>query len=150
MMQNEKLEDYLKQHGVAWAVIPASRHAALENDWHSSYGKVWDLGLRYKHGVRAQAEYAQQTTKAFVIIPFLGDSAGPHSIGKRTRTAAYECLASSDLPDLSEFANMDFFISPPDLSWTMLHTHEDQGFGGPYFVQRKLLVPPARKRDVDQ
>ena len=82
-----------------------------------------------------------------MIVPFLGNVAGPHSINKtEARKAAYECHGDGTLPELSTFAEMDFFIVPDDWSWTMMHTHEDFGFGGPYFVRKDWLGPTATKR----
>jgi len=129
-------------------VIPAARHTALATEWESIYGKVWKLGLRYKHQGKALDEYSRRSAEEFFIVPFLGDHAGPTSLGRsgRQRTAGYECHGSGELPDLSGFSNLDFFVAPPDFGWTMLHTHEDYEFGGPYFVERDLLVPPTRKR----
>lgn len=43
------------------------------------------------------------------------------------------------MPPLGLFHNIEFFISPLDLSWTMIHTHEDHGFGGPYFIRREWI-----------
>jgi len=65
----------------------------------------------------------------------------------RKRTAAYNCHSDGKLPDLSSFHNIEFFIAPTDLSWTLIHTHEDGGLGGPYFVRQDWLVPPTRKHD---
>jgi hypothetical protein len=50
---------------------------------------------------------------------------------------AYACAGDGALPSLSPFANLDFFIAPPDFAWTMLHTHEDYALGGPYFPRRE-------------
>jgi hypothetical protein len=147
MMSSEKLEQYLAGQGIAWTVIPFPRHAALENKWEAIYGDVWRLGLRHKHEARAEDEYARQSAPEFLIVPFLGDHAGPHDLGKRgPRTAAYECRGGTELPALSAFSVLDFFVSPPDLSWTMLLTHEDYALGGPYFIRQEWLVPPTRKR----
>ena len=47
--------------------------------------------------------------------------------------AAYEC--HGPLIDLGLFCNAEFFVAPPDFTWTMVHTHENHGFGGPYFIR---------------
>jgi hypothetical protein len=146
MVTDERLEHYLAQQGVVWEVIPPFRQSALEGEWNSVYGDVWKLGLRRTHGVRAENEYSQRSATLFLIVPFLGKQAGPHGLGKRgPRTAAYECRGTGELPNLSEFSHLDFFVASPDLSWTMLHTHEDYSLGGPYFMERSWLARPTRR-----
>lgn len=143
---DERLEQFLTQCGLAWSVIPLERHTSLNNEWEGVFGN-FHRWLRHKEGAKAQFEYGQQSAAGLKIIPFLGNVAGPHSINKRgPRKAAYECHGDGTLPDLSAFANTDFFIVPNDFTWTMIHTHEDHGFGGPYFVCWDWLGPAVRKR----
>jgi hypothetical protein len=147
MVPDERLEQYLAQQGVTWELISGPRHTALEREWNALYGSVWKLGLRHRHGLRAEVEYSRRSATAFLIVPFLGPHVGPHSIWKPgPRTVAYECHGPGSLPDLSPFSNLDFFIAPTDLSWTMLRTHEDHDLGGPYFIDKDWLVPPTRGR----
>lgn len=114
----------------------------LESAWKAIYGKVLSDGLRSKHGVRAEAEFATRHADEFVIVPFLG---------QRRPTAAYSCRGA--LLPLGEFCTIDFFVAPPDFEWTMIHTHEDYGFGGmggPYFIEREwIVVEPAAPRRTD-
>jgi hypothetical protein len=138
----EDLERFLTQRAAAWSIVPWERHRTLNNRWTSLYGdfRQW---VRYKQGGKAQFEYSKQVAEQLLIVPFLGDIAGPHSIGKSgPRKAAYECECDGPPPDLSAFANTDFFIAPDDLSWTMIHTHEDYSLGGPYFVRKEWVRPP--------
>jgi hypothetical protein len=122
------------------------RHVRLSNEWETLYGN-FSHWLRQKQGAKAQFEYSHESAERFMIVPFLGNVGGPHSINKPgPRTAAYECQGDGTLPDLSDFAQTDFFIVPDDLRWTMIHTHEDYAFGGPYFVRRDWLGSPTRRR----
>src|SRR5437763_9175492 len=132
MVSDEKLEQFLDEHGVAWEIASEACHLALANEWESIYGKVWRLGMRHTKGVRARHEYSQRSAETFFIVPFLSKRANPHHAVGPNATAAYKCQHAGELPDLSEFAGLEFFISPPDLSWTMVHTHEDDAIGGPY------------------
>lgn len=146
MLRDETLEKYLAEQGIAWETILADRHYALERQWHATYGRVWQDDLPHKHGIRAQDAYSRHSADVFLIVPILGNTAGPHGIGTPgPRTAAYECRGDGTLPDLSAFQNLDFFIAPPDLSWTMLHTHEDHVLGGPYFIELARLIPTTRR-----
>jgi hypothetical protein len=143
---DERLEQVLTQCGLGWSIIPWEQHCSLCNEWEALYGS-YPHWVRSKQGAKAQFEYSQQTAETFMIVPFLGDVAGPHSIRKRClRTAAYECRGDGSLPDLSAFAGTDFFIVPADRSWTMIHTHEDHALGGPYFVRKDWVGSPGRRR----
>jgi hypothetical protein len=144
--RHAELEVYLSHHGISWCVIEPVVHVQLENEWNAVFGAVFSNGHRYRQGAKAAAELASISVHQFRIVPFLGAWGGPHSIGKRQRTAAYDC--QGNLVSLAEFCDIDFFISPPDLEWTMIHTHEDHAIGGPYFVDRTWLVerPSAKRR----
>ena len=140
------LEQFLTHCGLAWTVIPWERHIILNSEWEALYSNVHHW-LRQRQGAKARFEYSQESAEAFIIVPFIGNVAGPHSINKaEARKAAYECHGDGTLPELSTFADMDFFIVPDDWSWTMMHTHEDFGFGGPYFVRKDWLAPRKTKR----
>src|SRR5689334_2295702 len=148
MIADERLEEFLSAQGVVWDIIPAERHIRFCHEWEDAYGSWFGELFRHKEGAKAEEEYSRQVAPIFCIVPFLGPKAGPHSIGGnwRPKTAAYQCRGDGTLPDLSAFAERDLFVAPPDLSWTMVHTHEDHALGGPYFVRREWLVPPIRKR----
>jgi hypothetical protein len=140
-MADESLDQFLTQCGFRWSVIPLERHASLNNEWEALYGNFRNC-LRHKQGVKAQFEYSQESTETFMIVPFLSNVRGPDFISKRgPRTAAFECHGNGVLPDLSAFAGTEFFIIPDDWSWTMIHTHEDHAFGGPYFIRKDWLQP---------
>ena len=145
---DESLQDLLTEHGISWEMIPWDRHTALEKEWESYYGNVWKLEMRHKHEDQARYEYAKESAADFLIVPFLGRFSGPHLIGRRQRhPAAYECHGTGTLPDLSSFDYLEFFVAPLDLAWTMVHTHEDYGYGGPYFIRKEwLIISPSRRQ----
>jgi hypothetical protein len=143
---DESLEQFLTQCGLVWSAIPWERHISLTSEWETLYGHFHHW-LRKKQGVKAQFEYSHQTAEGFMIVPFLGNVGGLYSINKPgPRKAAYECHGDGTLPDLLAFAQTDFFIVPDDLSWSMIHTHEDETWGGPYFIRKEWLGTPTRKR----
>jgi hypothetical protein len=143
---DEPLEQFLSHCGLVWSAIPLERHFSLSSEWESMYGNAshW---LRRKQGAKAQFEYSLQSAETFMIVPFLGNTGGIHSVNKpEPRTAAYECRGDGPLPDLSAFAGIDFFIVPSDFSWTMIHTHEDYALSGPYFICKDWLGLSTAKR----
>lgn len=142
----EPLELFLTGCGLTWSLVQWERHCALSNKWETLYGDE-ALWLRQKQGAKAQYEYSQQTANTIMIVPYLGNIGWPQSLGKSgPRKAAYECHGDGPLPDLSSFAGLDLFIVPDDWSWTMIHTHEDYEWGGPYFVRKDWLGTSGRRR----
>ncbi len=132
----EALLVHLTQCGITWEVLSLARYALLLDEWRALYGRVWMDGSRHRRGHRAQHEYEQQHTDAF-YIGFLEPGSGvPEVVDHRRRMTGYECRGPGGLPDLSAFCSLEFFVSPADLSWTMVHTHEDHAYGSPYFVRK--------------
>jgi len=136
-----ELEEYLTQNGIAWSVLDRQTHQSIHAEWMRIYGVAFTFPYRPKHGVHAESEVANQTDERFFVVPFLGDRGGPHGVAKHgPRNAAYNCTGS--LLPFGRFCAIDLFIAPPDLEWTMIHTHEDHLLGGPYFCRREWLVAP--------
>lgn len=151
MLRDERLEEFLSEDGIEWDIVSPRRHRKFCKEWEAIYGPAFDQGqrIRQKKGPRALAEYQIEFAPVFLIVPFLGDRAGGHSISARIqRSAAYECKSGGQLPDLTSFAKLDFFVTPPGMEWSLIHTHEDLGYGGPHFVRKEWLVPPTRGQTV--
>lgn len=130
---DEAVQEYLSQAGIAWDPLAEVARGAIEAAWRRMYGQAFRGRPRLKHGARAEHEYLCQACDHFFIIPFSAGVAGlPLHVRNRT-IAAYECRGP--LIALGEFSDAEFFIAPPDLMWTMIHTHEDHAFGGPYFMR---------------
>jgi hypothetical protein len=111
--------------------------AAAELAWREIYGEAFVGRPRARQGFKAEHAYKQETCLHFLVIPFTSKITGlpAHALG--TRQIAYECRGT--LVPLGSFHNVEFFVSPVDFSWTMVHTHEDHGYGGPYFIRRDWL-----------
>jgi hypothetical protein len=130
--------------GVAWQRIADAKHHLLARRWKRVYGRLVADRLRFRQGVRAEAEFAREAANRFFIVPFLNERGVPQAIGDRLVSCAYECAGK--LVPLGDFAGRDLFVAPPDFAWTMIHTHEDHALGGPYFSRAEWLVPPTRRR----
>jgi hypothetical protein len=86
-------------------------------------------------------EFLGQPETAWLMIPFPSDVPGLPTDVLPPRLSAFEC--EGPLVELAEFHDVEFFISPADLRWTFVRTHEDYGLGGPYFVRAEWIVPPT-------
>ncbi|MFT3924290.1 MAG: DUF4275 family protein [Myxococcales bacterium] len=83
-------------------------------DWHAfSYELVY-----CRRGAQAIAQYQARVAARFLVLPHLAEEPG------------YWC-ESEQLPMLH---GRDAYVSDPELTWTMVFTHED--LCGPYFTTR--------------
>lgn len=114
------LEERFEELGVTWCKLSHPQTGELVRRWAARYGDSWLVG--HRHGPRALAAYGELDCEDFLVgsIPGLG--------GGLSR--AYFCRADQ-LPDLDEFRGLDLFVTPSDLSWTMVFHHE----GGPSFLR---------------
>jgi hypothetical protein len=127
------LRDALTESGIEWKQLPDPDRLKAENAWRHTYGRAFRVRPRVRQGAKAELEYHCQTCDHYLIIPFSARVPGLPVTVVRQFIAAYEC--HGPLIPLGTFHSAEFFICPPDLSWSMIHTHEDHGFGGPYFIR---------------
>ena len=137
----EDLPQYLSNAGVKWDVLERAAKLQIELDWRGIYGPAFIRLPRHRVGHKAEHEFAREPCTHYLIVPFTSDvpRIPMHIQGRGKRTLdAYEC--EGPLVALGEFCQAEFFVAPLDLSWTMVHTHEDHALGGPYFIRREWLV----------
>jgi hypothetical protein len=127
------LQDYLSRAGVRWDRLLDRERVEAEVAWRQVYGYAFQGRPRLRHGAKAEHEYRSQACDHYLVVPFSAGVPGlpVHLCGQAI--AAYECRGP--LVALGAFCAAEFFICPPDLTWAMVHTHEDHGFGGPYFIR---------------
>ncbi len=140
MSYDAKLQALLNAAGVSWQRLPDAERVEAEAQWRAVYGRAFRG--RLKHGSRADFEYTQPPAGRWLVVPLTseveGTAVSPHGL----HLGGYEC--EGPLVPLGFFCTAEFAVSPADLSWTMLYTHEDHALGGPYFVRRKWVPPPLR------
>ncbi|HVS34399.1 MAG TPA: hypothetical protein VMS17_02390 [Gemmataceae bacterium] len=110
-----------------------------ENRWRKLYGQALQgrPRIRLRVGAKAEYEYQQQLCTHYLIVPFTADVAGlpVHVLGRRL--GAYEC--HGPLAPLDAFCDVELFVCPTDFAWSMVYTHEDYAWGGPYFIRAEWL-----------
>jgi hypothetical protein len=90
-----------------------------------------------KHGNRADHEFGRQACDHYFVVPFSANVDGLPIHVDNMMIGAYECRGP--LVSLAAFHDSEFFVCPPDLSWSMVYTHEDHSMGGPYFIRTEWL-----------
>ena len=135
--RDDELKVALSSAGVIFLRMTSDEHQQIESTWRDRYGQAFVNGARHRHGTKAVHEFLSQPETDWLFVPFLGRVAGTPVSLDGPSLRAFRCEGS--LQELSEFSGVEFFISPPDLSWTFVRTHEDFAFGGPYFVRTEWL-----------
>ena len=135
----DELPRFLEQYGVEWTPLDEAAHRETETAWRTVYSSAFHGKrlTRHRNGFRAEFEFEQEKCSHYFIVPFSADIPllPVRVIGRRQN--AYECRGL--LVPLGAFHSREFFISPLDFGWTMIHTHEDHAFGGPYFFRAEWL-----------
>lgn len=128
--------EFLTRSGVQWMPMDEASRVAAEKSWREIYNHEWPKRLRSRQGSKADFAYQQECCDHYLIVPFTSDVFRfSVSVQRPRRMLGYECRGP--LLPLGAFHGIEFFIAPPDLSWTMIHTHEDHGWAGPHFIRRE-------------
>jgi hypothetical protein len=113
--------------------LPRLEHKRWELAWREVYQTAFVTGRRFRCGAKADHAFLQEPCSHWLIVPFLSMVPGTAVNVQHKALSAFECHGPLLL--LEAFKNIEFFISPPDLSWTFVRTHEDYALGGPYFAR---------------
>ncbi len=102
------------------------------------YGRAFRGRPRLRYGAKVEHEYRSQVCDHYRIVSLPVGVPGLTVHMHRREFPAFECRGPLIAP--GAFCDAEFFVSPPDLAWAMIHTHEDHSFGGPYFIRSEWLL----------
>jgi hypothetical protein len=131
--RDQALRTHLAAAGVRFRQMPVASHREWEARWRTVFQHAFEPGARFRHGARAVDEFLRGPAGEWVVVPFLSGVPGTSVHVHRLQMNAFEC--DGPLQALDEFLNVEFFVSPPDLAWTFVRTHEDFVYDGPYFAR---------------
>jgi hypothetical protein len=134
---DDDLRQYLADSGIEHRVLGEPEQLAAEVEWRSIFGTAFLGRPRLRRTAKAEYEYLQQPCTHYRIVPFTSGVLGTSVHVYRSTISGYECNGA--LIPLGAICEAEFFVSPLDFEWTMVHTHEDYAFDGPYFVRREWL-----------
>lgn len=137
MLRDEEFRAFLNESKIVWTLLDQASAFEAEREWRRIYGQAFSRPTRAREGAKAEHAFRQQDCDHFLVVPFTSGVAGLPVNSTGRSLAAYECRGA--LADLSVFHSEEFFITPLDFAWTMVHTHEDHGFGGPYFHRKEWV-----------
>ena len=138
MSRDQELCDYLARSGVEWAPLDESSRAEAEGKWREVYGRAFgQLRPGSDRGQRPCSLTSKRT--AFASLSFLLrlPSMGSQSMAVLVHWQPTSAAVLWSLWVLSTTPNVS--VCPTDLAWTMVHTDEDHGFGGPFFIKEEWL-----------
>ena len=126
---DDDLRKYLDRSGVEWRLLEEPAQFDAEGEWRSIFGEAFRGQGHFRTGSKAEFEYLRQACSHYLIIPFTSRVKATSVQACRKAISTYECRGG--LVPLGRFCDAEFFISPLDFEWTMVHTHEDHAGDGP-------------------
>ena len=135
---------YLADHGVTLTELPRKESFAITKRWTSVFAAQSD-NRHETQGLKAIDKWLKTTDDQLILL-FLSVriTAFPISVNSRPCTAQ---RYAGRIVDLSAFNELEFAVFPETYEWTLIHTHEDGAFGGPYFI-RIEGTPSTRDRTM--
>ena len=130
----EEFHRYLADHGVTLAELPRKESFAIMKRWTSVFAKQ-SGDLRETHGLKAINKWLA-TMEDQLILLFLSERITAFPISQNHRPCTAHRYAGPVI-DLSAYNELEFAVFPETYEWTLVHTHEDGAFGGPYFIRNE-------------
>ena len=90
-----------------------------------------------KHGSKAVGEWLGSDDEDLILL-LLSSRITAFPISTNSRPCSAFKYSGQKI-DLSEYHQLEFAVFPESYSWTLVHTHEDGAFGGPYFIRAEDL-----------
>ena len=128
----EEFHQYLADHGVTLTELTRKESFAITKRWTSVFARQSD-NLQEIQGLKAIDEWLG-TADGHLILLFLSARITAFPISENSRP----CTAhryNGPIIDLSAFNQLEFAVFPETYEWTLIHTHEDGAFGGPFFIR---------------
>jgi hypothetical protein len=135
---DEELLQYLDDSVVNWNRLEDAARLAADQEWQAIYGQAFVGRPRLRVGAKRNSRIRTKSARIYLIVPLPANVPSVPMSAQRPAIGAYECRGP--LVPLGAFCVAEFFVAPLHFDWTMVHTHEDHAFGGPFFVRREWLV----------
>ena len=130
----DDFKSHLSEKGVSLTELSRQESFAVMKQWTSIFATKSD-DLHETLGAKAIAKWLS-TEEERLILLFLSARITAFPISQNSRPcSAYRY--SGPAIDLSRFCELEFAVFPESYDWTLVHTHEDGAFGGPYFIRNR-------------
>ncbi len=128
----DDFRQFLADDGVTLTELSQKESFAITKQWTSSFA-AQSKNLSEIHG-RNAVEHWLKTTDENLILLFLSARISAFPISENSRPCTANRYEGRPI-DLSAYNELEFAVFPESYEWTLIHTHEDGAFGGPYFLQ---------------
>jgi hypothetical protein len=130
----------------ATATLTPEEEADARSTFEETFGPMFQGASSPAQGKRAEALYARERPARILVISQPDPRFTPH---QRSSPFAFalSCALQEGMapPPLGEFSWLEPCAVADDFAWVMVHTHEDRGFGGPYFARAESIYPGPRR-----
>lgn len=130
----EDFMSYLAENGVSLTELSRKESFAITKRWTSVFAIESDR-LYETCGSKAVASWLSAASDDLILL-FLSERISAFPISRNSRP----CTAhrySGPIVDLSNYNDLEFAVFPTSYDWTLIHTHEDGAFGGPFFIAKE-------------
>ena len=107
---------------------------AITKRWTSVFAAQSD-NLRETQGLKAIDKWLKTTDDQLILL-FLSAQITAFPISENSRPCTAHRYVGRII-DLSDYNQLEFAVFPETYEWTLIHTHEDGAFGGPYFISNE-------------
>jgi hypothetical protein len=133
----DDFHDYLASHGVTLTELSRKESFAITKQWTSIFAAKSDA-LHEIVGLKAIDTWLSTTDDSLILL-FLSAKITAFPISENSRPCTAHRYAGRPI-DLSAYNELEFAVFPETFAWTLVHTHEDGAFGGPYFIRNTSVV----------
>jgi len=106
--------------------------------WTSVFA-TQSASLRETHGPKAVDQWLTTINDQLIVL-FLSRRITAFPISENQRPCTAHRYAGP-VVDLSAYNELEFAVFPETYEWTLIHTHEDGAFGGPFFIRNEPGTP---------
>lgn len=107
---------------------------AITKQWTSVFATPSER-LQETQGSKAIAKWLAAPNDELILL-FLSARITAFPISENSRPCTAHRYAGPTI-DLSAYNELEFAVFPNSYAWTLIHTHEDGAFGGPYFIRNE-------------
>lgn len=128
----DELVECLRRSKVCVEAIPRAEKYRLWECWLDAFKAMFEEHVSKKEGAKARHAYRMENAREWLILS-IDDST--YISFAHTSGPSFGLRCAGPLVPLDTFCGIEFVVAPDDLAWTMVHTHEDDGYGGPWYTR---------------
>ena len=130
----EDFHRYLADQGVTLTELSRAESFAITKRWTSVF-TVQSDDLLETRGLKGIDQWLNAPDDHLLLL-FLSARITAFPISKNSRPCTAHRYSGRTI-DVSAYNELEFAVFPETYEWTLIYTHEDGAFGGPYFIRNE-------------